>query len=102
MHVFLPDILDTAYVKDMESHEFLALCDFLNEARSITREQVVTLRWTKQRLPSRQGALLYLLKVWVTPWGNRRFRLQCHKIYASGRLGTRNIVQERHNGLDMR
>lgn len=102
MHVFLPDILDTAVIRDLEEEELLALCDFLDEAVATTREQVVTLRWTKQQFPRRIGAILYVVKVWVTPRGDRKLRLQCHKIYASGRLGTRNLLQERRNGRIVR
>ncbi len=102
MHVFLEDILDTAYVKDLNDEDITALCDYLNEAVKTRKDAVVVLRWKKKTYPKRREGLLYKTRVWVTPMGIRKVRIQCHKISANGRVGSRQMVEERRQGRIVR
>lgn len=102
MHVFIPDIGDTAYIKDMEDEELLALCDKLNEARKVSPSGVVRLRWTPKSSRDRKQSLLIIVKYWVTPMGIRKIRFQSHRVYENGRIGTREIFLERRQGREVR
>lgn len=102
MHVFLADICDTAYVKDLDEDEITALCDHINEAVKTCKDAILILRWKKKTYPNRQATLLYKTRVWVTPMGIRKVRIQCHRISEDGRVGTRQILEERRQGRIVR
>ena len=102
MHVFLSALPDTAYVGDFAPDELLALCDYLNEAYKTAKSDVIRLRWTKQSVRARKADLLWIMRYWVTPMGVRKLRIQTHKIYEDGRIGRRQIREERHQGRVVR
>lgn len=102
MHIFLPSVVDTGYVKDLDDTEIVALCDHLNEAHKTIADEVVKLRWTKGKVRSQKDNLLLITKYWVTPFGIRKLRVQCHRIHENGRIGTRVILEERRQGRQVR
>lgn len=102
MHIFLSDIVDTAYTKDLDDAEIIALCDHLNEAMTIAADEVTKLRWSKQKVRAQKGSLLLITKFWVTPMGIRKIRIQCHRIDGNGRIGSRVVLEERRQGRIVR
>ena len=102
MHIFIADICDTAYVRDMADEEIIALCDYLNEAIKTSSNKVVKLRWRTQTARARKLTFLIVTRYWVTPLGIRKLRIQCHRVHENGRIGSRELVEERRQGRVVR
>lgn len=102
MHVFIAQICDTAYIKDLEDSELTALCDHIDDAIKTDKDAVVRLWWTKKKSRARNASLLLITKYWVTPMGIRKLRIQCHRVNGDGRIGSRQILEERHQGRIVR
>jgi hypothetical protein len=102
MHIVVLEELDTALLTKMRNIELRAALDSSKEVIVVKKKGYVELRWKKQGPRKLKGGLLNILRYWVTPWGTRKIRLQCHKVHSDGYIGSRNIIEERHNGKKVR
>lgn len=102
MRFFVPSLFDTATQQSSKDDVQEVLCDFSKRLEKLNKGDCITLRWTTQSRRHQKGHLLFVAKFWVTPFGTRKLRLQCHKIASDGRVGNREIILERHNGKVVR
>lgn len=98
MHVFVPKFFDTGFVRNRLENCDETLCDFLGRVENLNPGECISLRWTKGGSRLQKVNLLLIARYWVTPFGTRKLRLQCHKIRSDGSIGSRNIILEKHNG----
>lgn len=102
MHVFIPKFFDTGYIKNRLADCDETSCDFREKLESLAPGECVTLRWTTKNDRKQKDGYLIIARYWVTPWGTRKLRLQCHIIRTDGSIGARRILLERHNGRVVR
>lgn len=98
MHAYLPIVCDTGLIRDLIDDDIFMLCDHLNETRRTTKSEVIKLRWSKKTYRVQNESLLLITRVWVSPMGTRKLRIQCHIIDEKGRFGPRLHLEERHQG----
>ena len=102
MNIFVFDELDTAKLEIQRNRERHAMLDCAQKVKLVRNKDYVELRWRKQGTRKQKASLLYILRYWITPFGTRKMRFQCHKISNDGHIGSRNIIDERHNGRKVR
>lgn len=101
MHVLIPRLCETGYVRIPEGRPLLATVDVAEvDNFELEEGEYITLTWHKWKSSPRQTSLyIYRMKAWVR-FGQRKVTIYARRIRDDNSLGPERRILRRINGKD--